>query len=341
MIVVGAVLCVASVGVALAATSITTPSTHPFSVPGDASGNPLPFTVVATGFATGQQVFVEQCDNVPATNKFWDPTVDCDLASSNAPVQADATGTATFVATDLNHRFVPFKGASPQQSFNCLSPTQPDPANGLPSFTDCQIRVSSNNGSATSDQAFLTIVLPNTPAVTTTSSGATTTSSGATTTQPATTTSAPGTTTSSPTTTTQPVTTTTHATTTTVHVTTTTHPATTTSMPVTTTTHATTTTVHVTTTTHPATTTTRPATTTTSDPTTTTTLGTTTTLRSQSVSTTTTIAPTVLVSGSGDPTLPRTGGSPTPLLLVGLGLVATGLALVIGGTLVTRQPRYS
>ena len=37
-----------------------------------------------------------------------------------------------------------------------------DPGNGLPSFKDCQLRVSSNNGSSTSDQAFLTIVLPDT-----------------------------------------------------------------------------------------------------------------------------------------------------------------------------------
>src|ERR1700733_883274 len=114
MIIMGVVLCGVSVGVALAATSITTPSTHPFAVPGDASGNPLPFTIVATGFTAGQQVFAEQCDDVPPTNKFWDPTLDCDLASSNAPVLADAGGTATFTATDLNHRFVPFKGASPQ-----------------------------------------------------------------------------------------------------------------------------------------------------------------------------------------------------------------------------------
>ena len=105
-------------------------------------------------------MFAEQCDNVPATNKFWDPTLDCDLGELERPVLADASGTATFTATDLNHRFVPFKGPSPQDSFNCLSPNQADPGNGLPSFTNCQVRVSSNNGSSTADQAFLTIVLP-------------------------------------------------------------------------------------------------------------------------------------------------------------------------------------
>ena len=73
MIVVGVIVCLASVGVALAATSITTPATSTFTVSGDASGNPLPFTIVATGFVSGQQVFAEQCDGVPATNKFWDP----------------------------------------------------------------------------------------------------------------------------------------------------------------------------------------------------------------------------------------------------------------------------
>jgi LPXTG-motif cell wall-anchored protein len=65
-------------------------------------------------------------------------------------------------------------------------------------------------------------------------------------------------------------------------------------------------------------------------------------LHSQSVTTTTTIPLSVDVSatGTGDPSLPRTGSSTTPLLLTGLALVVVGLGLVFGGTYVTRNPRY-
>ena len=68
MIVTGVVLCVASAGIAAyALTSITTPNTTPFVVPGDALGNPVPFTVVATGFPAGASVLAEQCDGIPST----------------------------------------------------------------------------------------------------------------------------------------------------------------------------------------------------------------------------------------------------------------------------------
>ena len=82
-------------GIAFAAT-ITTPTGNPFVVPGDANGNPLSFTVVATGFSVGQPVFVEQCDGTPHTAAGWDVTINCDNGASNAPVLADANGTATF-----------------------------------------------------------------------------------------------------------------------------------------------------------------------------------------------------------------------------------------------------
>ena len=77
-----------------------------------------------------------------------------------APALADASGNVTFPAADPNHAFHPFKGASPQGLFNCLAPTRPSPANGLPDFTNCQFRVSTNNSAGTSDQVFLTMTLP-------------------------------------------------------------------------------------------------------------------------------------------------------------------------------------
>jgi chitinase len=49
---------------------------------------------------------------------------------------------------------------SPQGIFNCLSPNDPAPSNGLPNFRNCQIRVSTSNSAATTDQVFLRIQLP-------------------------------------------------------------------------------------------------------------------------------------------------------------------------------------
>jgi hypothetical protein len=88
--------------------------------------------------------------------------------SSPASTIADAAGTATFSASNPNLRFTPFKGESPQGIFNCLTPTQADPGTGLPSFRNCQIRVSTNNSAATADQTFLTIQIPDPPPLDTT-----------------------------------------------------------------------------------------------------------------------------------------------------------------------------
>ena len=112
-------------------------------VPGDAAGNPVAFTIVATGYTPGSLVNVEQCDGVSQTAPGWNPTTNCDLATSFAPVLADATGKATFLATDPNHAFTAFKGESPQSLFNCLSPNGPalSPINGLPDYRNCKIRV--------------------------------------------------------------------------------------------------------------------------------------------------------------------------------------------------------
>lgn len=143
-----------------AATSITAPTGNPFVVPGNAGGDPTPFTVTATGFPVGSNVYVEQCDGTLPTAIGWDPTTNCDLGSSPAPQVADANGTVTFLLTDPNFSFHPFKGPSPQGIFNCLSPNDPSPANGLPDYRTCRIRVSSNNSAATADQVFLPIQLP-------------------------------------------------------------------------------------------------------------------------------------------------------------------------------------
>jgi len=153
---------VVAAGPAWAATAITNPAAEPFTVPGTA-GSPNPFTITATGFTAGSNIFVEQCDRVAPTTVGWDPSVNCDLGSSPAAATADGTGAVTFDSADLNHAFHPFKGASPQGIFNCLSLNDPSPNNGLPDFRTCKIRVSTNNSMATADQVFRTLVLPDDP----------------------------------------------------------------------------------------------------------------------------------------------------------------------------------
>ena len=123
------------------------------------------FTVIATGFTPGQQVFVEQCDGNAPSVPNWDPAINCDSGTSGAPVIADATGTAFFNASSFNHRFIPFKGASPQRNFNCNGLDDPPlfGSNGLPDFNNCQVRVSSNNADITNDQQFFGLVVPDNP----------------------------------------------------------------------------------------------------------------------------------------------------------------------------------
>ncbi|HTL84537.1 MAG TPA: hypothetical protein VL856_05100, partial [Acidimicrobiia bacterium] len=92
----------------------------------------------------------------------WAPAANCDLGSSNAPVLADNNGRAVFQPTDPNHAITPFKGESPQSLFNCLSSHEAplSPSNGLPDFTNCKIRVSTNNVAVTGDQQFFDVSLP-------------------------------------------------------------------------------------------------------------------------------------------------------------------------------------
>jgi hypothetical protein len=105
-------------------------------------------------------VYVEQCDGTSPSAPGWDPTANCDLGTSPAAVYADANGNVTFSVTDSSHAFVPFVGASPQLLFNCVPSGTAAPNNGLESFTNCQVRVSSNNSMATADQQFFGLRLP-------------------------------------------------------------------------------------------------------------------------------------------------------------------------------------
>jgi hypothetical protein len=148
------------------AASFTEPQGSLIHVATDAQGHPKALTVSVTGYARGALVYVEQCDGVDPNSHDWSPTIDCDLGNSPAAVVVTRDGTATFDPSDPSHRFVPFAGASPQSLFNCVPSGDRAPANGLPSFATCRVRVSTSPTLATPDQIFLALALPrgaNTP----------------------------------------------------------------------------------------------------------------------------------------------------------------------------------
>ncbi|MCU1453698.1 MAG: hypothetical protein JWN46_1844 [Acidimicrobiales bacterium] len=163
-------------------TSPTGTTGSPYAVPGDSKGVPLSFSISFTGFAAHTQVYVEQCDGVVPTAPKYEVTSHCDLGSSPSAVVTDSSGAGTFPKDDPNFGFTPFKGMSPQGIFNCLSPTQADPDDGVPSWRNCQVRVSTNNTSVTGDQAYLPITLPevSTPKVPAAPTGVTATAGNAT-----------------------------------------------------------------------------------------------------------------------------------------------------------------
>jgi hypothetical protein len=144
----------------------------------DASGVPVAVTVVANGFAAGSLVYVEQCDGVAVTTASWSPTVHCDLGSSPSPAIVDVHGVATFTSTDRNRAFRPFIGESPQSLFNCLAPGQRAPANSLPNFSNCKLRVSTSNTAVTADQTFVPVLLTTTRTITPTTLRPATTTKG-------------------------------------------------------------------------------------------------------------------------------------------------------------------
>jgi hypothetical protein len=154
----GAVLSLAFVGTSFA-TSIAAPTGNPYAVPQNATGDPQAFTVTVTGFSAGQSVYLEQCDGTDPASSGWSPATHCDVGTSPAAVIADGSGKATFEASDPNHAFHPVKGPSPSGAFNCLASGSPSPNNGVKDFTNCKLRASSNNTTATGDQVFLTLQL--------------------------------------------------------------------------------------------------------------------------------------------------------------------------------------
>jgi hypothetical protein len=160
MLAVGLTVLGTSARAAIADSQITEPSNQPHHVELGAENTPKPFTVTASGFPAGSLVYVEQCDGKAPTSENWKPTANCDAGSSPAAAIVDDQGVATFPADDRNKAFHPFVGQSPQELFNCVPEGETPPENGLPTFADCKLRVSSNNFNTTADQVFLDLALP-------------------------------------------------------------------------------------------------------------------------------------------------------------------------------------
>ena len=151
-----ALFVVVGAGMAAAAPKLIEPSANPYKVQVLSNGKLAPITISASGFQPGQQVYVEQCDGNPDTAPNWTPSIDCDIGTSPAPVFTPASGTVVFDTSDLNHRFTPVKGLSPEGNFACFTSTSPS---GVPHFNTCQVRISTNNTQATTDQIFLELTM--------------------------------------------------------------------------------------------------------------------------------------------------------------------------------------
>ena len=175
--------------------TIATP-TNPYVYSLKPDGQPRSFDVESGGWRHFQLVWIEICDGEPATAVGWSVGLDCDDQTSPSAAAASATGTVRFSANNRNSAIVPFHGASPNGSFNCLAKNEiPSDAkattatdstgrkytyyslsandtkarDGVPlnpstqAWTSCQLRVASNYANATDDQRFITLLLPSGP----------------------------------------------------------------------------------------------------------------------------------------------------------------------------------
>jgi hypothetical protein len=143
--------------------TITAPSgttSNPYVVPVDAHGNPVPFTITGSGWTKGALVYIEVCDGVSPTSSKWMPVGDCDSGSEPAGAIADAHGVVSFPATNHNYALHMFRGESPQELFNCISPHDPTLNDDQPTFRSCYIRMTTSDTTTNPTDAFLPVVLP-------------------------------------------------------------------------------------------------------------------------------------------------------------------------------------
>ena len=159
-IVLGGAIGVVALALPAAATFTSPTPPGPFTLSVNGSGDPLPFDIVVNGFHAGDHVVAEICDGTPASAQGWDPTINCDQQTAGSYALADANGVATFLASDVNRHINPFRGEGPSQLFNCIHAGDADPGNGEPTFSNCQLKVSTSLANGTTDQQFMTLTLP-------------------------------------------------------------------------------------------------------------------------------------------------------------------------------------
>jgi hypothetical protein len=135
---------------------VVEPKASPYVVTPVAGGKLAPIEIKVSGFKSGQNVYVEQCDGLEITDPHWNPAIDCDTGTSPAAVFVPPSGIAVFGSNDPNHRFTPVRGQSPQGNFACFVT---ESAVGVPHFDRCKVRISTNNAQPTKDQVFFEIAL--------------------------------------------------------------------------------------------------------------------------------------------------------------------------------------
>jgi hypothetical protein len=152
-------------GPAVAGT-ITQPTTNPFPVPANTTGGCCGFvTISGSGYPVNTNINLMICDGTSPSAPGWDPNINCDSGTSPPAVNSGAGGTPTWLASDPARHLVFFDGSSPSLTFDCLYPTEADPADGLPHWGNagrapCQIIVTTNLTTKTSDQALSGFILP-------------------------------------------------------------------------------------------------------------------------------------------------------------------------------------
>ncbi len=163
-----------------------TPTDNPsFTIPANGRGNPIPPDVVTTNFPQATNIFLEVCDGRSPSAQGYDVTLDCDNTTAPTPIQSQGLSfQEMFTTANHNEAVLPFRGIGGGGGFNCLAPedvkggTTPNPDGSVtpigssakngnpidpaqPSWTNCKVRVSSNNASNTNDQSFITFALSN------------------------------------------------------------------------------------------------------------------------------------------------------------------------------------
>ena len=152
-------LVAAVAGPAGAATAISSPTGNPFVVPGNAGGDPHALHRDGDGVPGRARTCTSSSATAPRpTAVGWDPTINCDLGSSPAPVvvrrERERVRSRRATPTTSSARS---RARARRASSTASLRTTRRPTTGCRTTGACQVRVSTNNAAATTDQVFLKI----------------------------------------------------------------------------------------------------------------------------------------------------------------------------------------